>query len=396
MSAINANKALEREQKFLNTEALVYHKSGTSSELQYKVNTRGFIYKKTGSERNFSVKLSITCKLYYGAKEKKLVDTASTFLIDTDEYQREKLLLGQIKLNTALNGKYDLDVAVADLNGGSSKTWKLSFDRKEKNDVNYFYLINAKDSIPLFSQVLKPNTDYYLINNDPEQSPVRIEQYSNNRKLPPPIFSTEEEPEMTLSLDSFYLCDAKQSKKLRFSKEGIYKFYLGDNVSSTYKRGVLFHKTFPKVGDYDIMLSSMRFILNKDEYKNLLAAPNKQSAIENQWITFAGSKERAEKIIKSYYGRVEDANRDYSNTIEGWKTDRGLVKIIFGTPDRISTLFNREVWIYYVGGNYSQVGFEFYKEENGKEFYLNRSANFKDIWYYAVDTWRQGRPFLRD
>jgi GWxTD domain-containing protein len=396
ISSKNSNKVLEREQKFLSSETIICHKNANSSELHYKINTKGFLYKKTSNEINFTAKFVIKCKLYLEGKSKTLVDTANVFLSDVDELQREKIMLGKVNFNTVQIGKYEMDLQIIDLNGSANKVWKLNFERKEKNDVNYFYLITAKDSIPVFTQVLKPNTEYYLINNSPETDAVRIEHYSNSRNLPPPIFSEDENTESNLSLDSFYILNTKKSNKVKYIKEGIYKFYLGEDIASTYKRGVLFNKTFPKVGDYEVMIASMRFILNKEEYKNLVAATDKQAAVEKQWLTFAGSADRAEKVIKSYYGRVESANRDFTTSIEGWKTDKGLVKIIFGAPDRINNLYNREIWVYYIGGNYNQVAFEFYREDSNKEYELTRSQNFKDLWYYAVDTWRQGRIFLRD
>jgi GWxTD domain-containing protein len=392
----NSNKVLEREQKFLSSETIICHKNANISELHYKINTKGFLYKKTSNEINFTAKFVIKCKLYLEGKSNNLIDTANVYLSDVDELQREKIMLGKINFNTTQIGKYVLDLQIIDLNGSANKIWKLNFERKEKNDVNYFYLITAKDSIPVFTQILKPNTEYYLVNNSPESDAIRIEHYSNSRNLPPPIFSEDEDSESNLSLDSFYVLNTKQNNKIKYTKEGIYKFYLGEDVSNTYKRGVLFNKNFPKVGDYELMIASMRFILNKEEYKTLVTASDKQAAVEKQWLTFAGSSDRAEKVIKSYYGRVESANREFTTSLEGWKTDKGLVKIIFGTPDRINTLYNREIWIYYIGGNYSQVAFEFYREDGNKEYELTRSQSFKDLWYYAVDTWRQGRTFLRD
>jgi GWxTD domain-containing protein len=391
-----SGKAMERELKFLNSETLVAHKDENTSELIYKINTKGFLYKKSSDALNFTARLQIKCKLYLDDKSAKLIDTASAYIQDVDESQREKMMLGKINLNTRQIGSYELEVQILDINSNNSKTWKLYFDRKAKNDVNYFYLISAKDSIPIFNQALKPNANYYLINRSPNQEPVKVAHYTNSRKLPPPIFSEDTDDEGALILDSSFLIQTKANTSLRFDKEGIYKFYLGDSISAIYKRSVLFHQHFPQIGTYDNMIAGMRFILNKDEFKTLTTATDKQAAVEKQWLTFAGNKERAEKVIKSYYSRVETANKSYTSTLEGWKTDRGLVRIIFGAPDRINTLYNKEIWVYYIGGNFNQVGFEFYKEEKSGEMILFRNAVYKDLWYYAVDAWRQGRPFLRD
>jgi GWxTD domain-containing protein len=396
ISKYGSNKTLDRDQKFLATETIITHKNESVSELYYKINTKGLLYKKTSMDPQFTTKVAIKCKMTYFSDNKWIiVDTNTAFVNDVDELQREKLLLGKLPFNTEKNGKYELDITLIDLNNANNKNWKLNFERKEKNDVYYFFLATAKDSVPIFNATLKPSIEYVLINNHPEQLPVRVEHYFNSKQLPPPIFAEDADSDISISLDSFFVLKGNRINT-KFEKEGVYKFYMGEEVSNTYKRSILFNKHFPKVGDYKTMIHAMRFLLNREEFKKLSESPDQQKAFENQWISFAGDKQKAEYAIKSYYQRIEQANKEFTTNIEGWKTDRGLVRVIFGEPDRINHLYNREIWIYYVGGNYNQVGFEFYKEDNSTDYQLNRSQVFKDLWYYAIDTWRSGNPFLRN
>jgi GWxTD domain-containing protein len=59
------------------------------------------------------------------------------------------------------------------------------------------------------------------------------------------------------------------------------------------------------------------------------------------------------ELMEEYYSRVEYANKNYTNYVEGWKTDRGMILIQFGPPQNIERHpFNSdnkpyEIWYYY-------------------------------------------------
>jgi GWxTD domain-containing protein len=59
------------------------------------------------------------------------------------------------------------------------------------------------------------------------------------------------------------------------------------------------------------------------------------------------------ELMEEYYSRVEYADKNYANHMEGWKTDRGMIFIQFGPPQNIERHpFNSdnkpyEIWYYY-------------------------------------------------
>ena len=87
------------------------------------------------------------------------------------------------------------------------------------------------------------------------------------------------------------------------------------------------------------------------------------------------------ELMEEYYSRVDYANKNFGHYMEGWKTDRGMVYIIFGIPNNIERHpFDMdakpyEVWTYY---------------EINREFTFVDATGFGDyrlmnpIW----DTWR--------
>ena len=146
------------------------------------------------------------------------------------------------------------------------------------------------------------------------------------------------------------------------------------------------------------MIAASRFIMNKEEYQKLVDAPDKQTAIESFWMGLAGNGDRAKELIKRYYNRVQDANTFFSSHMEGWKTDMGMIYIIYGTPAKTYKTNNMETWEYNIQ-NAPPLTFRFEKINNPfseNRYKLQRSPQYKDPWTIAVSSWREGRVYLED
>jgi hypothetical protein len=89
---------------------------------------------------------------------------------------------------------------------------------------------------------------------------------------------------------------------------------------------------------------------------------------------------------------VVDVNFLFSSYQEGWKTDRGLIYIIYGPPSEVYRRDDEEEWIYGERGNPMSIRFYFMKVENpftNNDFSLQRSPIYKTSWYVAVENWRR-------
>ena len=94
----------------------------------------------------------------------------------------------------------------------------------------------------------------------------------------------------------------------------------------------------------------------KETYLKLQTNEDRQEFIDNFWARRDPNPDTEEnEFQKEHYTRIAFANESFSSGIWGWKTDRGLVYILFGKPDKIdqgradfedlkSILF--ETWIY--------------------------------------------------
>jgi hypothetical protein len=101
----------------------------------------------------------------------------------------------------------------------------------------------------------------------------------------------------------------------------------------------------------------------------------------------------ARRTIKAYYRRVTEANRLFTTYKEGWKTDMGMVYIVFGPPNRVQYLKDKEVWTYAQSANYAELNFNFVKRPNlfvEDHYELLRYVDYEPYWYPTVEEWRTG------
>ena len=91
---------------------------------------------------------------------------------------------------------------------------------------------------------------------------------------------------------------------------------------------------------------------------------------------------------------LEEANASFSGLVEGWRSDRGMVHIVFGVPQRIRRDTWNEYWIYGEEGTANALTFHFRKRRtllDDNAYELQRSIQFRSVWDRGVSNWRNGR-----
>jgi len=150
----------------------------------------------------------------------------------------------------------------------------------------------------------------------------------------------------------------------------------------------VFEGKYPRISSAQDMAESIRYITKSDEYKSLVASSNTKDDVEQFWLDKAKNKQKAKELIKAYYTRVQVANRDFTTYKEGWKTDRGMIFLIFGRPKQVRKNPEGEEWIYAASGRRNGIQFRF-KLIDGQSL-LSRSSFFKKPWDVEVYEWRKG------
>lgn len=219
--------------------------------------------------------------------------------------------------------------------------------------------------------------------------PLFVSLYKTNFPAAAPPFSTAQARVWpTIKPDSTFTLTPEQS--VRFPEKGLYLIQQ-DTAGSA---GLAFRveDDYPKLGKIETLTGPMIYVCEKKEMDKLRAAKGDKLLFDKTIIGITGSSERAKLFMRNYFRRVEQANLFFSSYKEGWKTDRGMIYIIYGPPEEVYLLGDREVWEY--KNNFYKGRFIFTKVStlfDPGNFVLLRDKKFTDTWYEMVDLWRKVR-----
>lgn len=176
-------------------------------------------------------------------------------------------------------------------------------------------------------------------------------------------------------------------------KEGLY-YFVEDTTDASGIGLVVADKRFPKLTRPEKLIKPVLYMSTSSEISELNQAQDTKKAFDRYWLSMmSGNEEVARKTIKAYFDRVEEANRLFTTYKEGWKTDKGMIYIVLGAPDRVQRNREREVWVYNRRANVSEVNFTFTKKPNqfvDDHYELVRYIEYQPIWYPIVEAWRTG------
>jgi len=154
------------------------------------------------------------------------------------------------------------------------------------------------------------------------------------------------------------------------------------------------NERYPKMTHPDALLGPLLYMSTNTEINEIKKAEDYKKALDKYWLTLMnGNVALAQQSIRSFYGRVEEANQLFTTYKEGWKTDKGMIYIVLGPPDKVQRSKDREVWTFDQRGNAQNVNFTFNRRNNqfvDDHYELVRYAEYQPIWYPVVEAWRNG------
>ncbi|WP_080239231.1 GWxTD domain-containing protein [Spirosoma rigui] len=177
------------------------------------------------------------------------------------------------------------------------------------------------------------------------------------------------------------------------AREGLY-YFVEDSTDASGIGLVVADKRFPKLTRPEKLIKPVLYMSTSTEISELNQAQDTKKAFDRYWLSLmAGNEEVARKTLKAYFDRVEEANRLFTSYKEGWKTDKGMIYIVLGAPDRVQRNREREVWVYNRRASVSEINFTFTKKPNQfveDHYELVRYIEYQPIWYPIVEAWRTG------
>ena len=186
-------------------------------------------------------------------------------------------------------------------------------------------------------------------------------------------------------------------------KEGNYRV----QITGQRKDSTIFYKArdfsikspgYPHVKTIYELADAMVYITYPKEYKRLMSYHSPDSlkqAFDALWGKLIPNKNLAKSVINTYYSRVEAANKYFSSYKEGWKTDPGMIYILYGPPDNIEQNIDGMTWYY--GSMSDNVNAFYFRKITSYDGYfpyhhyiLIRSMAYMQSYMNQVDDWRTG------
>lgn len=366
----------------------VFNLDDSLSNLYFRFSLNELKYQQISGSKPFA-RYRIDYQLYDGYEKGILVDSGSYRGVDSLLYSG--IFEDSVKIKARTGKNYIIQVILTDQNTPCSYGQYINLPKFLHNGPADFVLTDLNNR-PLMRNYILRNEKVRIRSGFPQDSVVRLSylRYTDqaaagapflfspdNRFLPPDAVKTGE-----ISFRS------QVSAPFSYEAEGLYTDQLTNGKRILFCR---FYDGFPEIGSVDKMREALRYIATDEEYKKLFSMPPRL-AVDNFWIGLTGNPERALSQIKRYYKRVEEANVLFSNVVEGWKSDRGMIYIVFGPPAVVFRNSSVEEWTYGEPGHPLSVRFYFHNSAGPagiEDYVLTRSEDYRRPWHLAVSNWRR-------
>lgn len=376
-------------------QARIYQPDEESALIYFKLRTADLLYKGSGGGPPYHARVVMRYEAYPVPGSKELLDSASTFIKDQSMVANaDKELIGSMALSTVGRTPFIVRITAHDLNRDAKSSVMLRVQRGLVGHAQEFLPV-GDNQLPLFDDHVPPGTTLKVEAEHLAGSLLHVSHHPPVNKLPAPVFANAPPPDPGVAPDSTFTVRVEQDGTFRFTagEAGFYHFR-ADTAGMTGYTLFVPTESYPVIGTALDMLPPLRYITSMKEWERLSTATEVRQAVEEFWTDAAGSRDRAREAIAGYYRRVESANRHFTSYVEGWKTDRGLVHIIFGTPTTIRTDAHSETWTYGDETNLMSLVFTFVRREgpfSDNDLVLQRDPRLKSAWYRNVESWRNGR-----
>lgn len=375
--------------------ARIYQPEAGHAVIYYKLRTVDLLYKGSGGGGPYHARVLMSYEAYPALGSKQLLDSASTFVKDQSAVTNEdKDLIGTIPLRAVGDAPFVLRITAHDLNRDAQSTVMLRVDQGVPGDAQE-YLPMGANSLPIFDDHVRAGTSLKVRTDLHAGDVLHVAHHRPIEALPAPVFAEVAPPRLDEAADSTFtvLVQADGTFNFTTGASGFYHFRADTSSMAGFTLFVA-TESYPAITTVQDMVSPLRYITSRKEWEAITTSATPRKEVERFWTDAAGTRQRAREAIAAYYGRVESANRHFSSYTEGWKTDRGLVHIIFGTPSTIRKDEKGETWVYGDETNLMSLVFTFVRRADPfseNDLVLRRDPQLKSAWYRNVESWRNGR-----
>ncbi len=380
-------------------EFVVHHLSAEQTRIHYRINSADLLYMREPEESVYKANFNIRFSLAPSFEVTTQLDSGVVVIKDEAATPPVKAIIGHFDLNTGFiteDLKYVLKITMTDKNRQVEFENFIRIDKSSELVTDYFFMTDTSGN-PIYKNHVPTNVPFLLDYSPHNVDKYYVSYYSREFPVALPPYSSGGEESFDLKPDTTFTVFADQS--MMFTQNGFYHFRTDSSQWEGYTV-YSFYNQFPFVAKRVHLGPPLRYLTTRREYDAISAAFNSpaelKKLVDDFWLDRSGSVERSKILLEAYYNRVQEANIFFSSYLEGWKTDRGIIYVIYGPPNKVYRSSEGENWIYGDENSSLSYYFTFNKVNNpftDNDYAMERMNSYRYGWGQAIEAWRNGHIY---
>lgn len=378
----------------LHPEFSFSHLQGGSNRLYVKLNLLELMFAPLKSNRSLQGKVQIKYFIYKPDEFENIIDSA-TVMLEIKKRKGQTNAITYLPVNDNGMKEYYMKIITIDMLKRRAVKNYLYINYNLASSEQNFMVQLQKNGAPYFKPYFRNNQVFSIKYNNAADS-IYVKHFPTNIPYPAPPYSLEPYIEPNMNYDTIYNVSGNTAIKFSETNRGLYYFQT-DTVDNTGLSMLNCGVDFPYIKSSIDMLYPIKYLCKTQEFEELKNSTNKKLALDRFWLKCGGNMNRSRELIRIYYNRVLYANVYFTSFAEGWKTDRGMIYLIFGTPKQVKKAANKEIWIYSNRLNTKMLQFVFNRISSSytdNNYILERSNDFRQFWMKAIKSWREGKVYI--
>lgn len=392
----------------INPRYNITNQTDTLSVLSVKFFAADLYFSEANPQGVSSAMMLISVKLFNINQGKVLADTGLVNISIVKEAGKPEYVY-TIPLKVEKGTEYLTEIRILDRLRLKVVQAFVTFNTRSDNNKYNFRAQGHFEKNELFSPVLRINEYVNLIYTRGPVDSLFISFYKPFTEVPDPPSMLLPEKTLDYEPERVVALHYSDTLPIMFPREGIYLFTTGRNIKEGYTFLNL-GESYPAMTTPQVMIKPLVYLASRNEIEDLASSLKPKLALDEFWIKCGGNIDKARELIRIYYTRVLYSNYYFTSYKEGWMTERGMIYIIYGPPDKVYKTSEGESWGYSKSKTKSSWGSRYsvaedylffnFKKKNDRfsdnDYFLSRSETLVTYWDQAVASWRKGVVFRLD
>ncbi len=382
----------------LNIDYKIYHISDMLTSLYIRIFPGELLFNSANSEAELRANVRIRYQIYELDEEDKVlakVDSSEFLVKIGGEAQNQTAYFANKTLRVPAGKKYLVRLDSKDVLRGTIGLRHLYIDKSDVYGSQNFSVLSPVTNYPKFLNYFAQGEVFRLDYRLPGIDTIYVDYYKPDHSIPRPQVVLDGPSFFTRIPDTTMIMSFADTLIYTLPFTGMYHF----RIDTLHHGGITLHNygtSYPQVKTDTDLMEPLFYIATMAEYRSLQRSHNVKRAVDDFWLERTSSMDRSRELIRVYYNRVLYSNLYFIADREGWKTDQGMIYILFGPPDRIRDTGNEQQWYYISRKQQKIIRFTFQRKPgqfSNQELEWKKTTETLQYWSAAVSSWRSGKVY---